>query len=128
MPVLNLKTMKVEGKGFKEKAKKLGRDVKSKAEEVGKWAMDHPQESVGILTGLGVVIGGVTKFTKGIIRNHTVRMERYNKERYIYDHSLNAWLKTKRPLKNKDVVKINAIRRKTGEKLSEVLARLNLLD
>ncbi len=128
MPVLDLKTMKVEGRGFKEKVKKIGRDVKTKSVEIGRWCMDHPQETIGILTGVGVVVGGVAKVTKGAIQHHAIRMERFNKERYIYDHSLHAYLKLKRPLKSNDVTKINAIRRKTGEKLSEVLARMNLLD
>lgn len=128
MPVLNLKTMKVEGKGFKEKAKQVGRTVKAKASEAWQWSMEHPQEAVAIVTGLGILIGGVTKLGKGALKMHTLKMERFNKERYIYDHSMKAYLKLKRPIRNNDVVAINNLRAKTGMKLSEALAKLGLLE
>lgn len=128
MPILDLKTMKVEGEGIKEKAIQFGRDAKQKIAQAGKWCIDHPQEAVMLTGAIGAIAGCATKLTKGILKNRAARLEKFNKERYIYDHSLNAYLKLKRPLKSDDVKRVNAIRRKTGEKLSEVLAKMNLLD
>lgn len=67
------------------------------------------------------------KISKSLVRTHNLKKEQYNKERYIYDRSLGMYLHTKRPLRNKDYVTINR-RRKNGEKLSDILESMKILD
>lgn len=99
-------------------------ELKEKASSSIEWVKENPKEAVGIFAAAGAIVGGIGKT---INKQVTVRQERYTKERFIYDHSLNAYLETKRKLTNNDIVRINEERRRTGKKLSEVLAEMKLL-
>lgn len=118
MPILDLKTMKVESKWheMKRKAKKAAVDALN-------WAKENPE-----LTALGAAgIGAAAKGLKSLVRTYNLHRENYNKERWIYDRSLGIYLKTKRPLRNKDYVTINN-RRRNGEKLSKILEDMHILE
>lgn len=120
--IIDLNKAKVESKwhAFKTEAKR-------KVMQGAQWVRENP-ESAGILATVGTAaIGGGVKIFKGLMRNVNLRKEQYNKERYIYDRSLGMYLHTKRPLRNKDYVTINQ-RRKNGEKLSDILASMKILD
>lgn len=122
MPVLDLKTMKVESKwrSFVTKAK-------HKMQQGMQWVRDNP-ESAGILATVGTAaLGSGVKIAKSLVRTHNLRREQFNKERYIYDRSLGMYLRTKRPLRNKDYISINR-RRKNGEKLSDILESMRILE
>ena len=114
-------------KKFSEKVKDAATVAKSKFSEGAEWVKENPQAFAAILAGGTALFTGATKVVKGINKHVTAKQEQYNKERFIYDHSLGAYLETKRKLTRQDVVKINDIRRRTGKKLSEVLADMNLL-
>lgn len=125
MPVIDLNKIKTKkDKTFGDKLKYICKNTKEKVGNGIEWIKDNPKEAIGLLGAGAALIGGATK---AINKHITVRQERYNKERFIYDHSLNAYLETKRKLTNNDVVRINEERRRTGKKLSEVLAEMNLL-
>ncbi len=122
MPILDLNSIKVQSKwnAFWSKAK-------DKAIDAAYWIKNNP-ETVGIITTLGAaIIGGTVKIGKGMMRTHNLRKEQYIKERNIYDRSLGMYLHTRRPLRNKDFVTINA-RRNKGERLSDILIDMNILD
>ena len=118
MPILEIDKMKVESKfhEFKEKAKRC-------AGNAIQWVKDNPELAVIATTA----ITATAKGAKSLIRAHNIRREQYNKDRYIYDRSLGMYLKTRRPLKNKDYITINQ-RRKNGERLSDILSSMNILD
>ena len=122
MPVIYLNQMKVESKWHNFKVK-----ASVKARNAIQWVKEN-QETVGILTTVGAaLLGGGVKITKSLVRTHNLKKEQYNKERYIYDRSLGMYLHTRRPLRNKDYITINA-RRKNGEKLSDILSDMRILD
>ena len=125
MPVIDLNKIKTEkDKNFGDKLKDICKDAKEKAGKGIEWIKENPREAVGIFGAAAAIFGAGAK---AINKNVTARQERYNKERFIYDHSLNAYLETNRKLTNNDIVRINEERRKTGKKLSEVLAEMHLL-
>ena len=125
MPIIDLNKIKTENdKTIGDKFKDVWAGVKSKANDGIEWVKKNPKEATGIFAAGAAIIGGLGKT---INKQITARQERYTKERFIYDHSLNAYLETKRKLTNNDIVKINEERRRTGKKLSEVLAEMNLL-
>ena len=101
--------------------------IKVKAQKLYWWAKDNPAEAALVGSVVTAAIGGGVKITKGLIRTHNVHKDTYNKERYVYDHSLGAYLKTKRKLTNNDIVEINR-RMAEGKKKSEVLAEMGLLE
>lgn len=122
MPILELNKMKVESKWHEFKAK-----AKNRMNDVTNWARNNP-ELVGVaLTAGTAVVGGAVKICKSLVRTHNLHKEQYNKERYIYDRSLGMYLHTKRPLRTQDFAMINA-RRKNGEKLSDILVSMRILD
>ena len=89
------------------------------------WIKDNPQAAAILATS----ITGVASMSKKGFKVIAARREKYNKERYVYDHSAKAYLKIKRRLKNNDIVKINEMRRlNPGMKMAECLNKLNLLD
>jgi len=115
-------------KTLKEKTICLAKTAKKKVMDGVKWVVDNPQEAavLGTLaTGAGAVL---KRIAKSVDRNVTARREKYNKERYVYDHSANRWLKTSKVLTKKDVERIEELRRKNpGMKMTEAMAKLKLL-
>ncbi len=122
MPILDLNNMKVESR-FHE----FTRKAKQKAVDAWNWSKNNPELTAGLLTGAAGLAGGLYKLGKGLLRTGNIRMERYNKERYIYDHSLGMYLHTKRKLNNRDYMFINQERQK-GRRLSDILQKMNILD
>lgn len=118
MPILDLTKMKVESKWhqFKERAKE-------KAVQAMQWVKENPE-----LAAIGAAgIGAAAKGAKKLLRTYNIHREQCNKERWIYDRSLGMYLKTKRPLRNKDYITINR-RRKNGERLSDILQSMRILE
>ena len=115
---------KIDWSKIKSEKDRICGELKEKAGNSIEWIKENPKEAVGIFAAAGAIVGGIGKT---INKQVTARQERYTKERFIYDHSLNAYLETKRKLTNNDIVRINDERRRTGKKLSEVLAEMNLL-
>lgn len=122
MPILNLNEMKVESKLHEFVGK-----AKQKARDAWEWTKNNPEMAAGLLTSAAGLVAGLHKLGKGLLRTNNIRMERYNKERYIYDHSLGMYLHTKRKLNNRDYVFINQERKK-GRRLSDILQKMNILD
>lgn len=122
MPILDMNTMKVESKWhqFKE-------TVKDKAQSTLEWVCNNPEAAGIALTVVTTLVGGGIKIAKGLVRTYNLKQEQYNKDRYIYDRSLGMYLHTKRSLRNKDYIAINN-RRKNGEKLSDILQSMNILE
>ena len=122
MPILELDKMRIQTKWQELKSK-----AKKGATNVANWAKNNP-ELVGVaLTAGTAVVGGAVKVCKGLVRTHNLHREQYNKERYIYDRSLGMYLHTKRPLRTQDFATINA-RRAKGERLSDILVSMRILD
>lgn len=101
--------------------------TKVKASRAAEWVRDNPETAGIFLTAGTALVGGVVKIGKGLIRSHNLRKEQFSKERYIYDRSLGMYLRTKRPLRNKDYMTINQ-RRRNGEKLSKILEDMHILE
>ena len=107
--------------------KRTTRKVKYKVQKLYWWAKDNPAEAAIACSLITAAIGGTVKVSKGLVRTHNLNKEAYNKERYVYDHSLGAYLKTKRRLTNNDIIEINR-RMPEGKKKAEVLAEMGLLE
>lgn len=118
MPILEIDKMKVESKwhALKTKAKETARNALQ-------WAKENPELCAVVTAAAGAGVKGL----KSLVRTHNIHREQYNKDRYIYDRSLGMYLKTRRPLRNKDYIMINR-RRRNGEKLSDILTSMNILD
>jgi len=130
MPYIDLNKIKTEShwtNKLKDGAKRVARTVVEKTTDAIMFVKDNPQAAAIILGGAGTLIGVAKKVSHSIDMHSRLKKERYNKERYIYDHSLNMYLKTKRPLKKDDYRRINQ-KRKEGKRLSEIFQELDLLD
>lgn len=122
MPILEIDKMKVQTKWqqFKDKAWQ-------KTQAAVRWVENNPEAVGFILTAGTIAAGGIKKICNTIGRQSALRQERYNKERYIYDRSLGMYLHTRRPLTNRDFERIS-IRRRNGERLSDILYTMGILD
>lgn len=113
---------------WNDKARMAGIKVKNKVIELVQWIKENPAEAAIVTTITTAAAGGLKRIARSIDRNVTVSRERYNKERYTYDHSTNTYVKH-RKLRNDDIRRINELRRKNpGMKMTEAMERLNLLD
>lgn len=129
MPVIDLKKIKTENhwtNRLKDKVKTIGRKMADKAKDTVDFVKDNPETTATLLAAGGAVIGVLGKITKSVTRHANLRQERYNKERYTYDHSTNMYLKYKRPLTKKDLTNIEELRKK-GYSKTQALLKLNLL-
>lgn len=129
MPYIDLKKIKTEDhwtNRIKDRVKKVGKFACDKVREGVEFVRDNPQAAATLVAAGAAIIGGVNRISKGVIRNANLRKEKYNKERYVYDHSLNTYLKYKRPLRKEDYKRIAALR-KRGMKLNEALLALDLI-
>ena len=102
-------------------------DVKNAVRRKVEWVKEHPEEAAAIAGGVATLLGVATKGAKTVMRTHNLHKEQQLKDRYIYDRSLGMYLHTKRKLTNKDYVTINK-RRQDGEKLSDILSNMGVLD
>lgn len=122
MPILEIDKMKVQTKWQEIKDKAW-----QKTKAAVRWIEENPEAVGFILTAGTIAAGGIKKVCNTIGRQSTLRQERYNKERYIYDRSLGMYLHTRRPLTNRDFERIS-VRRKKGERLADILYSMGILD
>lgn len=122
--VIDLNEIKVKKESW---FKRTCGKIKYKCQKTWWWIKANPEEAALIGTIATAAIGGAVKVSKGLVRTHNLNKEAYNKERYVYDHSLGAYLKTKRKLTNNDIIEINR-RMATGKRKSEVLSEMGLLE
>ena len=79
-----------------------------------------------IITFTPLAAGIVTLGIKTIGKHRNLRMQKYNKERYVYDTSLGHYWKLSRKLKNSEWLEIER-RRAKGERLADILASMKVL-
>lgn len=115
---------------FKENFKKKAQEAKKKAADdiwyAANWCRENKELTIALSTVGVVAIKGATKIATGIIRHANLRQERYNKDNYIFDRSINRWVELRRPLKESDYREILEARER-GERLGDVLLRMDLV-
>ena len=105
------------------RVKETGRKVVVRTGTAVKWMIDNPEKMAGIVGGAAVM----NRLVRNIHRDVTVRRAIYDKKHRIYDHSTNAYVYLKRPLRARDIEYLNAERRRTGKRVSEILTEMNLV-
>lgn len=107
------------------------KDITVKAVEKGKdgvrWVIDNPQKAAGAMAAGAAFLGGANKLVRSVNRNVVARRELRDKKHRVYDHSLGAFVYTKRPIDSKMVDQIYAERRRTGKRVCEIMAEKGLL-
>ena len=73
-----------------------------------------------------VVIGGITTTTKVVGKRINLHKQESVKNLYCYDRSLGHYWRLKRELSNQEWLEIDR-RKKTGERLADILASMNVL-
>lgn len=124
--VIDLEKIRVQKED--NKFQKVWKKVKYKAQKTWWYIKENPAEAAMIGSVITAVVGGSVRVIKGVQKKNNLKQEQFNKERYVYDHSLGAYLKTKRPLTNNDIVEINRRMRDEGKRKSEILAEMGLLE
>ena len=99
----------------------------AKAKDVVHWVMENPEKAAAVAGAGAALFGGANKVIRNVNRNVTQRQAEREKRTRIYDHSLNAYIYTKKPLTSEQIEFIHKERRRTGKKVSEILAEMNLL-
>lgn len=123
---------------IKDKAVETGRQIWDKTKDIAgkaiqkgkegvKWAIDNPQKAAGAMAAGAAFFGGANKLMRSVNRNVTARRELRDKKHRVYDHSLGAFVYTKRPIDSKMVDQIYAERRRTGKRVCEIMAEKGLL-
>ena len=107
-------------KSFFEKAKDLARD---KVEDVKLFVQTHKEET--LIFG-PIVIGGLFKIGKGIVRNVNLNKEEAIKEKYWYDPSLGHYWALRRRPSQRECLEIDK-RKQNGERLGDILQSMKLL-
>ena len=109
------------------KAKDIGQRAIDSGKSAVKWAIDNPDEAAAIAGAGAALAGGANKVMKSINRNVTAKQIEREKRTRVYDHSLNAYVYTKKPLSKEQIEFIHKERRRTGKKVSEIMAEMDIL-
>lgn len=130
MPIIDLRKIRTENhwtNKIKDGARNFGRKVANKTKEAVEFVRDNPETAAMLITAGGAVCGVIGKITKSAAKTANLRQERFNKERFTYDHRSNMYLKYKRPLRKEDIANIEALRKK-GLTKTQALLKLDLLE
>ena len=121
MPILDKNDFKVESK-LHYYMRKGAETVKGVCQYI-----ENHKEAATIATILAIGgISAVKKLTGGAAKMRALHAERDLKDLRVYDRRIGAFLHLRRPLNNKDWKRINP-RMKNGERLSDILEKMNLL-
>ena len=102
---------------FKEK-------LKSKLRQTKNWVIENRDL---VLTLTPVIVGGLATIVKVVGKRSNLNKEEELKELYCYDRSLGHYWKLKRELSNQEWLEIDR-RKKNGERLSDILSDMNVLN
>jgi len=111
------------GRQVKDTAKKAG----EKTKDIAKWIIENPDKAAAIAGTGAALAGGANKVIRSINRNVMLKQVEREKRTRVYDHSLNAYVYTKKPLTKEQIEFIHKERRRTGKKVSEIMAEMNIL-
>lgn len=110
-----------------DKAKKIGKKAAEEAKNITKWIIENPDKAAAIAGTGAALAGGANKVIRSINRNITLKQVEREKRTRVYDHSLNAYVYTKKPLTKEQIEFIHKERRRTGKKVSEIMAEMDIL-
>ena len=108
-------------------AKSIGRKTVDTVSGAAKWVMENPDKAAAIAGTGAALAGGANKVIRSVNRNVTLRQAEREKRTRVYDHSLNAYVYTKKPLTKEQIEFIHKERRRTGKKVSEIMAEMDIL-
>ena len=92
-----------------------------------KWFVeDHKAQIAAVAAATPVVVGTVMQVAKMVNQNNRLRKQKNLKELYCYDRSLGHYWKLRRKLTNDEWLAIDA-RKRSGERLADILKELNVL-
>lgn len=114
----------IDYKGFDQKKKDLKEKVKTKFHSAKDWVIKNKEM---IITSAPIVIGGLTTIIKVVGKRSNLRKEENLKDLYCYDRSLGHYWKLKRELSSREWIEVDR-RKKNGERLSDILDDMRVLD
>lgn len=88
------------------------------------WCYEHKEQ---IITYGPVVVGGIAEGAKMLLKHAALAKEQNLKDLYCYDRSLGHYWKLRRELTNEEWLEIDK-RKKNGERLSDILDDMGVLD
>lgn len=80
-----------------------------------------------VIAGVPIVIGGIATVVKVVGKRSNLNKQEKLKDLYCYDRSLGHYWKLRRELTNKEWLEIDS-RKKAGERLSDILSDMKVLD
>jgi hypothetical protein len=107
-----------------QKRAEFKKKLKSGFRKTKDWVVEHKDL---VITLTPVIIGGIATVVKVVGKRSNLRKEEELKELYCYDRSLGHYWKLRRELSNQEWLEIDR-RKKNGERLSDILSDMNVLD
>lgn len=92
-----------------------------------KWFVeDHKAQIAAVAAATPVVVGTIMKIARMVSQQDRLKKAKDLKELYCYDRSLGHYWKLRRELTNDEWLAIDA-RKRSGERLADILKELNVL-
>lgn len=92
-----------------------------------KWFVeDHKAQIAAVATATPVVVGTIMQIARMVSQQDRLKKAKDLKELYCYDRSLGHYWKLRRELTNDEWLAIDA-RKRSGERLADILKELNVL-
>lgn len=92
-----------------------------------KWFVeDHKAQIAAVAAATPVIVGTIMQIARMVSRQDRLKKAKDLKELYCYDRSLGHYWKLRRELTNDEWLAIDA-RKRSGERLADILKELNVL-
>lgn len=120
---VNIEDFRKESKRRAFKEKIVGTAVKA-YDKAKDFCINNKEVVIPVAVTLAT---GAVKLGKLAMKSKNLNKEEQLKEEYCYDRSLGHYWKLRRPLTNKEWLEIDS-RKKNGERLSDILSSMKVLD
>ena len=119
---------KAARKGFQKRfcIEKLKAKIRTKVDDVVHWTVENADLIVTVTPFVYYGVRTAAGFARNVHRSANLRKEKDLKELYCYDRSLGHYWELRRKLSNREWTEIDK-RRRSGEKLGDILKGLNVL-
>lgn len=111
---------------LQEKLEAKAKKTKEGFDKVGKWIKENPKQATELALGVLVGIGAAGKGIASLDRRITVHKDQIDRQRNIYDPTLDIYWKTKRGLNSYEALEFQR-RVAAGERRGDVLHDMGVL-
>lgn len=108
------------------KKKQIKETVTTKVRQASNWCQQNKEFLVVAIPAATVTAKHALRMGSNVARGHAAKVEERDRDTRFYDHSLGCYWRTKRPLRQDELLAVQR-RRAAGESYGDIFASMKLL-